>query len=408
MALTVLVNAGPWLPVPPSNYGGVENLLSYLIPELCKLGHRVLLATVGDSRIREVDEADRLSLFGEGQLRHIAEPYCDVVGIAHAHMQRVVKAIRETPGIDVIHDMLEVVGPSVLAALGPGHPPVLHSMQWNPACHRDFYRSFDGGGRVFFNCISEPQLDSLDDNLRRLTLGMVHNAVDPSVFRADVPVGDYFLTLARFTSDKGQDIAARICRDLGAPLRMAGTVAGIETPELLDKELADEHSPVHQNKDAQYYLSEVRPYEDERISWVGSVGGEQKIKLLAGARALLMPIRWEEPFGMAVIEALACGTPVVAMRRGAMPVIIQDGRNGFLAGGEGEFRRRVGQVGRISREACRQSVLERFSAAEMAVRYSELYQQVIAAASRDGSPNGGPGGNGTRCCADLSQSPGFA
>jgi len=381
VALTVLVNAGPWLPVPPPNYGGIENLLSYLIPELRKLGHRVLLATVGDSRIREVDEADRLSLFGEGQLRHISAPYGEAVGIAHAHMQQVTRAIRtDAAGIDVVHDMLEVVGPSMLAELGRRHPPALHSLQWNPASHRDFYRNFDGRGRVFFNCISEPQLASLDANLRRLTLGVVHNAVDPGAFHADAPagVGDYFVTLARFTEDKGQDIAARLCRELGVPLRMAGTVAGIETAELLDKELADERSPVHHKQDVQYYLNEVRPHEDEaaRVTWVGSVGGEQKIELLAGARALLMPIRWEEPFGMAVIEALACGTPVVAMRRGAMPVIIQDGVNGYLADDEEGFRRCVEQVEQIDRAACRQSVVERFSAREMAARYSELYQDV--------------------------------
>ena len=120
MSLTVLVNAGPWLPVPPSSYGGVENMLAYLIPELRRLGHRVLLSTVRDSSI-EVDQ--RRYRFREGQLRHIAAPYCDAVSIALSHMQDVVEAIRTTPEIDVVHDVLEFVGPSVLAALGPAAPP---------------------------------------------------------------------------------------------------------------------------------------------------------------------------------------------------------------------------------------------------------------------------------------------
>jgi glycosyltransferase involved in cell wall biosynthesis len=115
----------------------------------------------------------------------------------------------------------------------------------------------------------------------------------------------------------------------------------------------------------------VQPYEDpgRGIAWVGSVGGARKRELVAGARALLMPIRWEEPFGMAVIEALASGTPVVAMRRGAMPVIIEHGRNGFLADDEEEFARYLQRVDEIEPEDCRSSVRDRFSAAVMAERY---------------------------------------
>jgi glycosyltransferase involved in cell wall biosynthesis len=384
MSLTVFINAGPWLPVPPSGYGGVENMLVHLIRELRERhGHRVILGTVGDSRIK----AERhVSSFQEGQHRHMTAPYCDAVSLACTHMQRVLKTIRKTRTIDVVHDFVEIIGPSMLAELGADGPPVLHTLQWNLEGNQDFYRHFEGGRRIFFNGISGPQIAAAAPNIRRNHLGVVHNGVDVDDFRYRADKEDFVITLARFTPDKGQDIAARICAGLGIPLLMAGTVGGIDSPELLMKELQDPASPLHHSKDVQYYLQSVLPHERTlpRVSWVGGVGGERKLAFLAGARALLMPIRWEEPFGMAVIEALASGTPVVAMRRGAMPVIIRDGYNGFLADDERELAECLQRVGEIKPENCRRSVEARFSAASMAARYVALYRQVMerAAGSR--------------------------
>ncbi len=292
MTLTVLVNAGPWLPVPPSSYGGSENLLFHLIPELRRLGHRVVLATVGESAI-EVDE--RVWTFQEGQLRRIAAPYVEVVGIAQAHMRDVIETIRNVEAIDVVHDALEVVGPSMLSALGPDCPPVLHTLQWDLRNHPEFYQRFNGGGRVFFNGISEPQMARASESVRRHSVGVVHNGVDPRNFHFRADKDKYCITLARFSPDKGQDIAARVCRRLGVPLRMAGTVGGIESPKLLFEELLDRSSPFRDDKDVRYYLEAVRPCETDEITWVGSVGGDDKKELIAGARALLMPRLIELP-----------------------------------------------------------------------------------------------------------------
>jgi glycosyltransferase involved in cell wall biosynthesis len=377
MPLTVFINAGPWLPVPPSGYGGVENMLMYLIRELRKREHRVILGTVGQSKI-EVDR--RETAFREGKHPRIDAPYSDAVWVPHKHMHKMTSVIRETEGIDVVHDFLEIVGPTVLAELGPAAPPVLHTLQWNLQLHQEFYRDFDGRGRVFFNGISEPQMAAATGNLLATNLGVVHNGVDVNDFTVREDKDDYVITLARFTRDKGQDVAARICTRLGLPLRMAGTVGGIPTREQLSEELARPGSPFHHYKDVKYYLQSVRPYEQpDRISWIGSVGGQEKRDLVAGAQALLMPIRWEEPFGLAVLEALASGTPVVAMRHGAMPVIIEHGYNGFLADDEQEFEECLRRVrsGEIKPENCRRSVKERFSAARMADRYVERYEQVI-------------------------------
>jgi glycosyltransferase involved in cell wall biosynthesis len=386
MSLTVFINAGPWLPIPPSGYGGVENLLVYLIRELRGRGHRVILGTVGQS---QVDVERQVSRFRQGQHPRIDGPYCDGISVAHAHMQRVVKTIRATREIDVVHDFLEVVGPSMLAELEHG-PPVLHTLQWNLWQNRDFYRHFEGRDRVFFNGISELQMRAARGNLLRCSLEVVHNGVDVDDFTYREHKDGYAITLARFTYDKGQDVAARVCAGLGLPLQMAGTVGGIASPQLLREELGKRFSAFHHYKDVEYYRRAVLPYEDpdRGIAWVGSVGGARKRELVAGARALLMPIRWEEPFGMAVIEALASGTPVVAMRRGAMPVIIEHGRNGFLADDEEEFARYLQRVDEIEPQECRRSVQDRFSAAAMAERYVQRYEEVIARAGANGSRNG--------------------
>jgi glycosyltransferase involved in cell wall biosynthesis len=174
-------------------------------------------------------------------------------------------------------------------------------------------------------------------------------------------------------------VAARICKELGMPLVMAGPVAGVPTPRELFCALEDPASPLHGYGDVRHYLDAVRPFEDgERIRWVGTVGGAAKSELIGRSRAVLMPISWEEPGATAAIEALACGTPVIATRRGALPEIIEHGRNGFLADDDSQFARLLPRAGEIDPAACRRSVTERFSAQVMAEGYLRLYREVLA------------------------------
>ena len=149
------MNAGPWIAVPPADYGGIENVIATLVDELRRAGHQVVLATVGASTAAADDV---VCAFDEGQLPRLAGPYGDVVGIAHAHMQAVVDRVLADPTIDVVHDHLEVVGPATLACLPPGTPPVLQTLHWDLAKHERFYGSFDGRGRIAFAAVSDSQL----------------------------------------------------------------------------------------------------------------------------------------------------------------------------------------------------------------------------------------------------------
>jgi glycosyltransferase involved in cell wall biosynthesis len=377
MPLTVLINAGPWLPVPPPGYGGIENVLATLIPELRRGGVRVVLATVGESTV-ETDGCYRS--FDEGQFGRLAAPYGQVMGITHAHMGVVLRALRERPDLDLVHDHLEVVGPSVLAALGDDGPPVLQTLHWDLGKHPEFYRDFDGRGRVFFNGVSHAQLRTAPPRLRAQSLGAVHLGVDLRR-RPRADKGEDFVVLGRFTAFKGQEVAARVCKELGLPLVMAGPVAGVEGPAQLFGALRDPASPLHGYGDVRYYLDAVRPFEDgERIRWVGTVGGAGKDALVGRARAVLMPISWDEPGATTAIEALACGTPVIAMRRGALAEIVEHGVTGFLADDEAEFGGYLPRAGEIDPAACRRAAERRFSAARMADAYRRLYAQVLTRA----------------------------
>jgi hypothetical protein len=150
-----LINAGPWLPVPPPDYGGIENVLATLIPELRARGVEVVLCTVEESTVA-VD--DRRCAFPDGQFGRLAGPYAQVMGITHAHMATVLETLRSRRDIDLVHDHLEVVGPSVLGRHRRHRPPVLQTLHWDLRKHPEFYGAFDGKGRVFFNAVSNAQL----------------------------------------------------------------------------------------------------------------------------------------------------------------------------------------------------------------------------------------------------------
>lgn len=373
MTLTVLVNAGPWLPVPPPGYGGIETVVAMLVPELRALGVRVVLAAVEGSTL----EADvHVSTLARGHLPSVAAPYNQVSGIAHAHMGAVVTALREGPSIDLVHDHLEVVGPAVLGAMGASAPPTLQTLHWDLRKHAEFYQRYDGRGRVFFAGVSQSQVDRAPANLRAQVLDAVPLAVPPAE-PLGVSRGDYALVLARITADKAQDVAIAVCRRLGHPLVLAGPVAGINDRDELATRLADPDDPVQSHPDAAYWRERVAPFVDgDLVRWVGGVAGVEKEHWLQGARALLTPVRWDEPGATAVVEAFGRGVPVVGTRLGVLPSLVRDGVNGFLADEEEGLAAALTRVDEIDPDTCRASAAD-WTPATMARRYVELYGEVL-------------------------------
>jgi glycosyltransferase involved in cell wall biosynthesis len=374
MTPTVLINAGPWLTVPPAGYGGIENVIATLIPQLRQHGVRVLLASVGQSAL-EVDEL--ISVFDEPQFAHIAGPYNDVVGIAAAHLQCITAELRHRSDIDLVHDHMEVFGPSMLAAMGADRPPVLHTLHWDLSKHRDFYSRFDGHERFRVNGVSASQLERAPERLRRHSLGHVHLATPLAHDATRRPTPDkanHLVLLARITPKKGQHIAARLAQRLGWQLVLAGPIGPYTSPERLD---ADPNGDRY--ADVRYWRDEVAPHVDgDRVRWIGNITGTERDHLVATARATLFPLCWDEPGGTAVIESLALGTPVVGFRRGCLPELIEPG-TGLLAdfGDEKTLARLITDIDRLDPARCREAAERRFTPDVMAAKYVELYEQCI-------------------------------
>ncbi|MEV6370741.1 glycosyltransferase [Micromonospora musae] len=373
MSLTVLMNAGPWLSVPPPGYGGIENVIATLVPELRRLGVRVVLASVGESTL-PVDEL--VSVFPDGQFGALQRPYNQVCGVAQAHLAGVVRELRARDDIDLVHDHVEAVGLATLTAMGPDGPPALHTLHWDLAKHPALYGNLDGGDRVRVNGVSASQLARAPGALRDHSVGHVHLSTPLAVGaerRSRPEKGEHVVVLGRINPGKGQDLGARLARQVGFPLVLAGPVGPYHRPE----DLAAAGAEARQNPDVRFFHDEVAPYLDgELVRWVGTVAGQERDDLLAGARAALFPLRWEEPGGTAVVEALALGTPVVATARGCLPELVEHGRTGLLTTDEEELGELVLAAGLLDPGECRREAAARFTPAVMAERYLALYERV--------------------------------
>ena len=388
--MRVAIIAPPWLALPIKGYGGIELVLEGLIDQLQVAG--VDVEVFGNTE-RTMDGVTTHALYEKEQFYNIDRPMYESLPILAAHMQYALMKIKADGKFDVIHDHNGYLGPELLAwaTNDPSLPPVVHTLHGPPFTNRSMLEQglpdnrpyWDqlarNMGRMYIIGISDGLIKTAPDKLREHILPTVHNAINVNNFLFSKEKKDYFITLARFTRDKGQHIAAKICAKRGFNLRMAGTVSGIGTNDKLLLEITNPHS-LHKGLEGfRYYSDKVLPYvlKNKNIMYCGNVSGGEKLKFISESKGLLFPINWEEPFGMAVIEALACGTPVIAMNRGAMPEIIEHGVTGFLADNEKEFEEYMDRIDEIDPNVCRESMEKKFSASRMAAEYVKRYEQAI-------------------------------
>ncbi len=263
----------------------------------------------------------------------------------------------DDPGrFDIIHDHTGAIGPAIAAGIAD-RPPVVNTLHgcWTEA-NEHLYRAISD--RVALAAISHDQASRTPAGVN--IAGVVHNgiALERYAYRADKE--DMLLFVGRASADKGPEVAVEVAKRVGLPLVMA-----IKVSEPLEIE---------------YYTTMIAPAlhgadVDVRIG----VGHDEKVDLLGRARAVLVPIRWDEPFGLVMAEAMACGTPVVAYRRGAAPEIVVDGRTGYLIepGNLTAFVDATRQVDTIDPATCRAHVEQHLSAARMVDRYVALYEQLL-------------------------------
>ncbi len=385
--MRVALIAPPWLPIPPVGYGGIENVLAGLVPELMNLGVEVELFTIGESKIKATKKH---WIYKTGQYDKIHNPPFDAtMPISLAHFMNALNIIEDDGDFDLIHDHVGYLGPAILNYACHNLPPAIHTLHGPPFTTPDrlklglpdnlpMWRQFRANQRFYFVAISKSMAKTAPRSMKKLMLKPVHNAIDPKLYPFVAHKEDYYMTLARVHPDKGQALAVKACLELGYKLKMAGGISDIMDAKVALLEIGNPLSKYRSLLDFRYFSDQIFPFLlDNRIEHLGEVSGDNKLKLIGHAKALLFPIQWEEPFGMAAIEALACGTPVVSMARGALPEIIKHGVNGFLAKTYGEFKQYMQRVGDIDPAVCRLSVEKKFSSAVMAKNYLARYQEVL-------------------------------
>jgi glycosyltransferase involved in cell wall biosynthesis len=361
VSLRILQIAPPWFPVPPDRYGGAELVVAGLTDRLVDAGHDVTLLASGGSRTR-------------ARLRTVfADPPSQLLGDPVIEARHILAGYDDRSSYDVIHDHT-LIG-TVLGSRLSG-PPVVHTLhgQWTPT-NRPLYR--DLGQHVSLVAISHDQAARAGDIP---VAGVVHNGIDIDQHPLGTGDGGYLAWLGRAGQDKGADVALQVAQKLGRPLRM-----GVKLNE------PDEHA---------WWAQHMEPHlDDAGVEVIHNADHASKVALLRGASVLLFPIRWDEPFGLVMAEANACGTPVVAFARGAAPEVIADGTTGILVETDDidGMCAAVERAVTFDRSACRQWVADNFSTERMAAGYLRIYEQQASSHHRPiHAPRASPGPGGGR------------
>lgn len=345
--MRILQVAPLWETVPPAAYGGTEAVVSVLCEELVRRGVSVTLYASGDSRT-----GARLRSVYPRSLR-TAEDLNDPSPYDWMH---VALALREAGGYDLVHNH---AGELAMAMSHLVDVPMLTTMHCLITPDTKFVWDRYRG---WYNTISCAQRAKMPDVAGGRYVGVVHNAIDVASFPFCSKKDDYLLHLSRIAPEKGSHLAVEAAGKLGVRLVMAGKVDRV---------------------DRAYFEEVVRPLIDgKQVVFLGEADAKLKRELYQGARCLLMPLCWEEPFGLVMVEAMACGTPVIAFRRGAAAEIIEHGEIGFLVDDVDGMVAAVRQVDRIDPARCRQHVSDHFSPGVMAERYLAIYRAILDQSTR--------------------------
>jgi glycosyltransferase involved in cell wall biosynthesis len=349
---------------PPKAYGGTERIVSYLTEGLVARGHDVTLFASGDSKT-----SARLIPGCERALRGTeVEPWW-----ALYHTRMLDEVYARSADFDLIHFHCDALHFPLARRMATPSVTTTHGrLDLAPiaACFAHF-------ASLSFVAISEDQRRSRPELSWR---GMVHHGLPPELHTPVETPGDYLAFLGRMSVEKGCEAAFEIARRAGMPVRFAGKL--------------DQHERA-------YWAEHVVPaFERGDADYLGEIGGAVKDRFLGGARALLFPIDWPEPFGLVMIEAMACGTPVIAFRRGSVPEVIEDGVTGFVVDDLDEAVAAVARLDELDRATIRRRFEARFTVDTMIDNYLELYRELADHGARHGRDTiRSIGGNGRRAAA---------
>lgn len=339
--LRVAVVAPPWFDVPPPAYGGIEALLADLVNGLSGHGYEVTLIGAGADNTA----ASRfVPIFDEPPSHLLGDASIEVVHAA------AVARVLDNLDVDVVHDH-SLAGPLLARSFTTPtvvtvHGPVTGTL-------RRYYREL--GRDVSLVAISDAQRRHAPE---LNWVGRVHNGIDASSFPYREDKDDYVLFLGRLNPEKGPALAIDVARAAGRRIILA--------------------AKCNEPAERAYFTREIEPRLGPGVEWFGEADAAAKRELLSRASCLLFPIQWEEPFGMVMIEAMACGTPVVALRRGSVPEVVRHGETGVVLDDERDLPDALSRARDLDPAACRAHVRRAFDVSTMAAGYEAVYQRLVS------------------------------
>jgi glycosyltransferase involved in cell wall biosynthesis len=359
--------APPWLPIPPKNYGGTENVIYNLIEEQVRQGNEVTLFAPGDAKT-----SAKLISFFPHSLSEDGVPW-DAHLKAYYHLHRAVAYLKKHKNdFDIVHMHLSSSSDMYIfpltETLSLPHVTTLHSQF-------PFDKTTGGwegdADKYYLECFAKTPLVAISENARRQAqknsfslniVGVVQHGIPVKRARTESPrTEDFFVWLGRMVPEKGAHLAIEAAKKAGVRLILAGIV--------------DRHVP----HALRYFSEQIEPQIDgQQITYIGPVGIKAKVDLLSRARGLLNPIQWEEPFGLVMVEAMATGCPVIAFRRGAASEIIASEKVGFLVDDVATMVDGIRRIDEIDRDVVRHYTEAHFSAGAMAENYALVYNRMIA------------------------------
>jgi glycosyltransferase involved in cell wall biosynthesis len=324
--------------VPPSGYGGIEWVVSLLADGLVDRGHDVTLFASGDSHTKA-----KLAAV------HPVAP-SEWIGRSFWELRHILHCFERADEFDVINDHS---GPAAATLAAAVDTPVVHTvhgpLEGEPGELYDHVTRVSPG-TAFISLSLNQRKPRPDYNW----IANCPNALDLSVYPYRPQRGDYLLFLGRLSPDKGAHRAVAVAMETGLPLKLAGKM--------------------REPKEQAYFSEFVEPHLGDGIEWLGEVSHGEKVELLQHARCTLFPIEWEEPFGLVMIESMACGTPVIATARGAVPEVIEHGRSGIVVDDYRLMPAALEEADRLEPRDLRLYVEERFSQLRMVRDYSKAYE----------------------------------
>lgn len=343
--------APPVESVPPETYGGTERVVASLADALVDRGHDITVFGSGDShtRARLVETVER-AVWHDPRYTDPLPFWTLAISRAYAHADE----------IEIMHNHTDHMAFAAARLAAVPTVTTLHSRLDLPELP-ELYREFADHPVV---AVSQAQRRQLP-NAR--WVGTVHHGYPPDIYRASFEPGRYLAFCGRFSREKGITSAIEVARRTGVPLKIA---ARQPRPDRAEDYLREEWL---------YWDAVVRDLirSEPLVEYVGELSEPEKQELYGGAMALLFPIDWPEPFGLVMIEALACGTPVLARPRGSVPEVVRDGVTGYHCETVEEFVAAIGRIGDIDRAACRAEFEERFTADVMAAHYETIFERVV-------------------------------